>query len=161
VRDFLLGSLPPGSYAAGVPEGECSGFNLLVADGRELWYRSNRDGGARQLGPGVFGVSNHLLDTPWPKLVSAKAKFGEALEELPDTRAFFQLLGDREHVSDEELPQTGLPIEWERLLSSIFVKSEKYGTRASTVLLMGQDGAIRMEERRFGPNGAALGSTLI
>jgi len=129
----------------------------LLGDGGSLWYRSNRDGGARELPPGVYGLSNHLLDTPWPKLVIAKARFRMALEALPDPAGCFDLLGDKETAPDPELPRTGLSLDWERMLSAIFVQSEPYGTRASSVLTLDRGGAVRMEERLFGPGGAPLG----
>jgi uncharacterized protein with NRDE domain len=110
------------------------------------------------LGPGVYGLSNHLLDTPWPKLVTAKARFIDALAGLPAFGPFFGILADEEIVPDPQLPQSGLALEWERLLSAIFVKSEAYGTRASTVLTRDRLGACVLEERRFGPGGTPLGA---
>jgi len=158
VQDFLLGETDARSFAAGIRDGDHSGYNLLVADDRSLWYRSNRDGGARELPPGVYGLSNHLLDTPWPKLVIAKARFLMALEALPDTRAMFELLEDRETVPDPDLPRTGLTLEWERKLSAIFVEAGAYGTRASTVLIRDREGCLDLEERGFGTGGEPAGS---
>jgi len=152
-REFLLGSGSAGEFAGGINGELYSGFNLLLGDGEEFWYRSNRDGAARPLNPGIYGLSNHLLDTPWPKLVSAKRRFAEALEFLPATGDFFSLLVDDEIVPDSDLPNTGVPLEWERLLSAIFVKSADYGTRASTVLTVARDGSHQLRERRFGPHG--------
>ncbi|MGE5386541.1 MAG: NRDE family protein [Betaproteobacteria bacterium] len=160
-RDFLVGEASAGRYAAEIAGDDYSGFNLLVGDGRELWYRSNRDGPPHLLRPGVYAVSNHLLDTPWPKLVSAKSRFSEALAGLPDTDAFFAILADASLAADKDLPATGVPLEWERLLSAIFVKSPDYGTRASTVLIVQKDGESTFEERRFGPEEQFLGRTRI
>lgn len=159
--NFLVGSASPADYVAAITDEDYSGFNLLVADEQALWYRSNRDVAPRQLAPGIYGVSNHLLDTPWPKLASAKARFSEALPRLPDSEAFFSILADKEIVPDQHLPTTGVPLEWERLLSAIFVQSENYGTRASTLLTRASNGAIRLEERCFGPNGAPLQSSVL
>jgi len=158
-RDFLLGDQAPAEGAAAVEGAAYSGFNLLLADAEALWYCSNRDGAPRRLGPGVYGLSNHLLDTPWPKLVTAKAGFTEALAGLPAFGPFFDLLSDQEIVPDQQLPNSGLSLEWERLLSAIFVKSEPYGTRASTVLTWAPRHGCRLEERRFGPGGAFLGGS--
>ncbi len=155
--DFLRGEQDPGAYAAAIDGGRFAGFNLLLADPHALWYGSNRGGAARELGPGVYGLSNHLLDTPWPKLVSAKARFAGSLASLPAMGGLFALLADTEIVPDQGLPRSGVPLEWERLLSAIFVKSERYGTRASTVLTRSRNGAFRLEERRFGAGGAPLG----
>jgi len=160
-RDFLLGGQSPAAFAAAVDGPAHSGFNLLLADADALWYCSNRGGAARRLGPGIYGVSNHLLDTPWPKLVSAKTRFADGLASLPSLGGFFDLLADSEIVPDQGLPDTGVALEWERLLSAVFVKSETYGTRASTVLTLGRNGAFRLEERRFGAGGAALGTRRI
>jgi uncharacterized protein with NRDE domain len=159
-RDFLLGEQPPAPWAQALDGDHHSGFNLLLADPRELWYRSNRGGAARRLAPGVYGLSNHLLDTPWPKLAGAKARFAAALAALPGPEPCFAILADREIVPDQDLPDTGVALEWERLLSAVFVRSPTYGTRASTVLTRARDGAIRLEERRFGPDGA-LGRSVI
>jgi uncharacterized protein with NRDE domain len=155
-RDFLLGDEAPGERAPAIDGSRYSGFNLLLADRQALWYCSNRDGAARQLAPGIYGLSNHLLDTPWPKLVSAKTRFAQALGGLPAFAAFFAILADQELVPDHRLPDSGVPLEWERLLSAIFVKSEHYGTRASTVLTRDREGAILLEERRFGAWGIPL-----
>ena len=156
VREFLLGDAPARDCAQGVPGERYSGFNLLVSDGTALWYRSNRDGQARELPPGIYGLSNHLLDTPWPKLVAAKAGFRRALDALPALEALFEVLADREVVPDPDLPATGLSLEWERMLSAVFVASETYGTRASTVAILAENGALTFEERAFGPSGLPL-----
>jgi uncharacterized protein with NRDE domain len=156
--DFLRGEQAPGAYAAAVDGAQYAGFNLLLADRDALWYCSNRDGAPRELGPGLYGLSNHLLDTPWPKLVTAKARFAQSLASLPAFGGFFDLLADPEIVPDQGLPDTGVALQWERLLSAIFVQSESYGTRASTVLTRGRNGAFRLEERRFGAGGAPLGT---
>lgn len=159
--DYLRDGQDPGAYAAAVDGALYSGFNLLLADQHALWYRSNRDGAARELDPGVYGLSNHLLDTPWPKLVSAKARFTRALSRLPGLGGLFAVLADPEIVPDHALPDSGLSLEWERLLSAIFVQSKDYGTRASTVVTRSRSGAVRLEERRFGAGGAPLGSRRI
>jgi uncharacterized protein with NRDE domain len=157
-RDFLLGGQSPAAFAAQVDGAAHSGFNLLLADRDALWYCSNRSGPPVPLGPGIYGVSNHLLDTPWPKLVSAKARFAQALAGLPGFAPLFDLLADREIVPDHALPGTGVPLEWERMLSAVFVDSEAYGTRASTVLTWAPGEGFVMEERSFGPGGAPLGT---
>lgn len=153
-QDFLAGAASPGDFAAGVADGAFSGFNLLVADAQTLCYRSNRDGVARALPAGIYGVSNHLLDTPWPKLTTAKARFAEAIEHLPVEAPFFDLLADDEIVPDGDLPATGVPLEWERRLSAVFVRSPDYGTRASTLLLRRRDGSGLLVERSFDAAGA-------
>ncbi|MEF8733801.1 MAG: NRDE family protein [Candidatus Accumulibacter meliphilus] len=153
VADFLSGDTRPSAYLAQVAARavDYNGFNLFVADGQCLAYYANRgDSPPRLLSPGIYGLSNHLLDTPWPKLATAKASFAEALAELPKHAAFFDLLADQEIVADSHLPETGVPLAWERILSSIFVRSEDYGTRASTLLVRHRDGLTTLIERSFG-----------
>lgn len=160
-RSFLQSDISAKHYIAQLDMSEFSGFNLFVSDGHSLYYCSNRHAQAQRLLPGIYGVSNHLLDTPWPKLVKARQAFADALPGLPDETPFFDLLADREQVDDARLPNTGVPLAWERLLSSIFVQSENYGTRASTVLQQKIDGSLRLSERSFGPNGQVLQSSVI
>jgi len=160
-RDFLMARSSAIEYAAQIDGSQYSGFNLLLADGEMLVYCSNRDGTPRVLAPGIYGLSNHRLDSPWPKLVAARERFAQALPGLPDDSAFFDLLADQAIVADENLPSTGVPIEWERLLSAIFVKSESYGTRASTLAMQGADGSITVHEKSFGPDGQPLQSSVI
>lgn len=160
-RNFLTSGFSASGYAAQIDNAQYSGFNLLLSDGESLVYCSNRDGQPRVLAPGVYGLSNHLLDSPWPKLLQARECFAEALPRLPDESAFFDLLADQSIVDDKSLPSTGVPIEWERLLSAIFVKSESYGTRASTLARLGTNGDITIHEKSFGPFGQPLQSSVI
>lgn len=160
-RDFLLSETPALDYAQQIDRSLFSGFNLLLGDGKTLVYSSNRNSEARQLPPGIYGLSNHRLDSPWPKLLKARERFADALPELPDETEFFDLLSDQQLVEDNRLPQTGVPLEWERLLSAIFVQSESYGTRASTVLWQGINGEVRLHEKSFGPSGQLLQSSVI
>lgn len=140
-----------------------AGFNLLLADDRALWYASNRNEPfARALSPGIHGLSNQLLDTPWPKLVRVKRGFKAWLEAspAPSITALFEILNDRRPAADdEELPQTGLSPEWERIVSAPFVRHPKYGTRCSTVLLLEPSGAMQLVERRFDAEGNQTGES--
>jgi uncharacterized protein with NRDE domain len=133
-----------------------NGFNLLALDQGGLFYLSNREGRVRQLAAGVYGLSNHLLDTPWPKVVAGKSAFGALLsgnssELIPK---LFELLSDRRQPTADLLPATGIGEQWERLLSSAFIQSDHYGTRSSTVVLVGRDGSIAFVERSFNSEGA-------
>lgn len=159
---FLASDISAAHYCRQVDGAAYAGFNLLASDGRSLWYRSNRDSvKARELPPGIYGLSNHLLDSPWPKLLTARERFAVALGNLPDPEPMFGILADDEIVPDTELPETGVPLEWERMLSAIFVRSPAYGTRASTVLTVAADGHLRFEERSFGPDGKLFQSSRI
>lgn len=161
VADFLAGDEAPQDYLERIaPHGrQCNGYNLLVSDGAELWWSSNMGGAARQLDAGVYGVSNHLLDTPWPKVGAGKTALANALDDLPDDEALFALLRDDGIHPDAHLPQTGVPLDWERLLSSAFVKSPDYGTRSSTVLCVGKNGWASFDEQNW-PPGAQRGERL-
>ena len=160
-QTFLAGQQTASEYVNQLEMRDFSGFNLLLGDGQSLWYCSNRGAAPRELGPGIYGLSNHLLDSPWPKLVTARLGFAQAITKLPDREPLFDVLADDEIVPDTELPSTGVPLEWERRLSAIFVRSEEYGTRASTVLTLASDGRITFEEHSFGPHGRALQSSVI
>lgn len=141
-----------------------SAFNLLLADGADgLWFVSNRsEPFARRLQPGVYGLSNHTLDAPWPKLERVRGRFEAWLRDPsdPPASALFAMLDDRTRVDqDAALPHTGLSPEWERILSSPFVLHPEYGTRCSTVLLIEASGSLYLAERRFDPEGRPTGET--
>ncbi|MFZ0156000.1 NRDE family protein [Pseudomonas tussilaginis] len=133
-----------------------SGFNLLVGDSSTLGYLNAREAQVQLLGEGVYGLSNAGLDTPWPKLVKARAGLKQQLAD-PQPPALLSLLGDNLQAADGELPETGVGLTTERLLSSVFIASQNYGTRASTVLIVEADGRRRLLERSFGPFGGHLG----
>jgi uncharacterized protein with NRDE domain len=132
-----------------------NGFNLIAGDARGLSYYSNREDRVRSLPRGLYGLSNHLLDTPWPKVAATKSAFGALLNGGASqlTEDLFTLLSDPSRPTDALLPSTGVGPEWERLLSSAFIASDDYGTRSSTVVLVGRDGSIVFVERSFGPGG--------
>lgn len=155
--DFLRSTTSAGDFCRRARLSDYAGFNLLVGDGQSLCYLSNRDPeGPRELPPGIYGLSNHRLETPWPKLVKARAAFAGALASLPETEPCFTLLADSSRVADADLPNTGVSLDWERLLSAVFVQSPDYGTRASTVLLVRADSSQRLLERSFGSEGGVV-----
>jgi len=161
VRDYLATDIDVGAHIERVARDATlyNGFNLIAGDARELLYFSNREGRPRALGPGIYGLSNHLLDTAWPKVTSSKSALhallrGGGSELIPN---LFALLSDRRQAGDEALPSTGIGLAWERLLSPAFVASSEYGTRSSTVVLVGRDGRVVFVERSFGPGGAPAG----
>jgi uncharacterized protein with NRDE domain len=140
-----------------------SGFNLLLSDEDSLWYGSNRATPfARALPPGVYGLANELLDTPWPKLARVRAGFEALLRESrPSPAALFALLADRAPTLDATSAAAtgGLPAHWARVLSAPFVLNPEYGTRCSTVLLLEGDGRLYLAERRFDRAGEPTGET--
>ena len=163
VRGYLESGRPPLDYLAHVNREAAAynSFNLMVGDLREAAYFSNRTSAPSMLEPGVYGLSNHLLDTPWPKVERLKAAFFEMLSHdkpgLVD--GLFRILADGYRPADHELPETGVGVEWERLLSSAFIKSADYGTRSSTLFLVEGGGPAHFIERRFGAEGAYLGES--
>ena len=165
VSDYLSSEVEASSYVARVErEGAAyNGFNLLAAGARELHWLSNREGRPRRLGPGIYGLSNHLLDTPWPKVTAGKSALSALLggREADLVSGLFDLLSDKTQVPDDALPRTGIGLAWERLLSSAFIASAEYGTRSSTVVLVGPDGAVTFVERSFGPNGVPAGEVTL
>lgn len=139
-----------------------AGFNLLLADEDSLWYASNRaDQFARPLSPGIYGLSNEFLDTPWPKLLRVKARLAELLQEPAQLHVLFErlfaMLADRVVADPAALPESELSPEWARKLSAPFVLDPTYGTRCSTVLVVGHDGAVTLVERRFDAHGELSG----
>ncbi|MFO1304332.1 MAG: NRDE family protein [Burkholderiales bacterium] len=135
-----------------------NGFNLLAGDACGCAWLSNRGGSLRRIEGGVHGLSNALLDTPWPKVVRTRERLADWLRgDAVDLEPLFAALRDGAQPSDESLPATGVPLQWERLLSSPFIASERYGTRCSTVLTIGRDGHARFVERTFGPEGTTNG----
>lgn len=158
VARFLTSDLSMDEYLSEMAarSAEYGGFNLLVGDRQQLHFLNANDLTPRRLEAGVYGVSNAGLDTPWPKLVRAKAALSEHLEN-PDPEALFGFLTDHAPAPEAELPSTGVGLATEKLLSSVFIASPNYGTRASTVLLVNADGSRRLIERSFGPYGGRLG----
>lgn len=153
LTDYLLGSADPEGYLERVSRkgAAYNGFNLIAGTTRELYYTSNRKGGIIALTPGLYGLSNHLLDTPWPKVARGKEAFGNLLSQGgdPDPEALFDILSDRSIVEDRLLPETGIGLDWERILSARFIVSPVYGTRSSTLLYVDRQDRVTFVERNF------------
>lgn len=158
---FLRGTDDPHRYLEQVVRsgGSYGAFSLIVGDRERLWCCSNRGGGVEQLAPGLHGLSNHLINTPWPKITGGKARLGKLLGagEAELAAGLFDILLDRTPAPDAGLPETGVGLQRERELSPSFIAGDHYGTRASTVVLINRDGDALFIERAFGPRGAALG----
>jgi uncharacterized protein with NRDE domain len=162
------GKLVPATLAAMLPverrlmqlrrtAGNYNPFNLIFSDGGRLAVFESVPDDGRLLGPGVYGLSNHLLDTPWPKVLTAKSAVGAALARLPDERPLLTLLRDERQADDAQLPRTGVSLEWERLLSSAFIRAAAYGTRCSSILLIDRHGCVRFSEWTWDQSGALSG----
>ena len=157
-RDFLLEQHPDWELWLTANAENFNGFNLLFGTWNRLFWFSNRNpnGVPIALSNGIHGLSNHLLDTPWPKIKRGKERLAELIHR-PDFEAdaLLELLQDDQPAAEEELPDTGISPEWEQLLSPIFIRSETYGTRASTVLLIDRNRQAQLIERSWTPRGDA------
>ncbi|MBW8357880.1 MAG: NRDE family protein [Pseudomonas sp.] len=158
VARFLAGDVALEDYLHDVVgrSVEYAGFNLLLGTAEQLWHYNAQDVQPQMLKPGVYGLSNAGLDTPWPKLLKAKAALQEVLSN-PQPQALLALLSDPHTAPFAELPDTGVGLATESLLSSVFIASPSYGTRASTALIVNADGSRHLLERSFGPYGGHLG----
>ncbi len=155
VKDFLQGSGPPVDYLRDLSarRAQYNGFCTVLGSIGDLYYYASKTDDLRSLVPGIYGLSNRLLDTPWPKLVRAKRAFVACLSGTgPDVDGIFRLLADTTEPPDADLPDTGVGLLWERRLAPVFIAGEEYGTRSSTVVLA-DDRRILFEERTFAPNG--------
>lgn len=152
VADFLIvgGRVEEYLKNAASSRNDYPGYNLLAGDVHELFYYSNVGDSLKKIEPGVHGVSNHLLNTAWPKVEQGKEALARIIaDDHPDmVNELFSHLESSDPAPDHLLPSTGVPIEWERLLSPIFIKSEGYGTRSSTVILMNEE-EIFFKERVY------------
>lgn len=157
VSGFLKGDDGPEEYLSGLTASAqlYGGFNLIVGTPPKLFYFSNRGGVTPQpIAQGVHGLSNHLLDTPWPKVERGR----RALEEIAlradgklPVEDIFKVLADDARAQDEALPETGVGLELERVLSSVFIITNAYGTRSSTVLAFNRNQEVVFVERSFNP----------
>lgn len=126
-----------------------NGFNLIIGDSENLYYYSNKSVGPKLLTPGFYGLSNHLLDVPWPKVVRGKNLLYPSLVDTDnvDPMQVFSILEDARKPTDDQLPDTGIGLEWERLLSTIFIDGKTYGTRSSAVITVSDSGDIKFIEK--------------
>lgn len=160
-RDFLLGDLSCAAYLADLEREQhrYGGFNLLLGDATGLYFFSNRFSNQeppRPLAPGLYGLSNASLDTPWPKVDTLKGQLAEALDAPTlSARELLPLLQNRRQPEDVQLPDTGVGLALERTLAPCFIHGEHYGTRASTVILVDQAGEVTFMEQNYDATGAA------
>lgn len=158
VLDYLEGSGNVSDYYQKISPKvfQYNGFNLLLGALENLHYLSNRDkSGLQVLPPGVHGLSNHLMNSPWQKVTKGKERLQRIVgkRKIVDKEALFRMLRNRETAADEVLPETGIPYIWEKRLSSMFIESEIYGTRVSTVVMVDKEGKVEVEERAYYPKG--------
>ena len=152
VSKYLEEMPAPASYLAGIEKSgnHYNGFNLVAGTPSEIWYYSNYGRPAEKLEPGFYGLSNHLLNSPWPKIVRGKERIAPVLQQRRiQPEELFELLYDETRAQDQELPDTGIGLERERALSSMFIKTQGYGSRSSTVVLITKDGHVQFSERVY------------
>jgi uncharacterized protein with NRDE domain len=150
--DFLTNNIQPEEYYNSLkPDlNGFNGFNLIFGTIDELFYFSNKSGGLQKLEPGIHGISNALLNTPWPKVEKVKRQL-EVLLKQNEVHPWevMSILYDTLKAKDENLPDTGVGIELERMLSPVFISSERYGTRCSTVVIVDYDNNVQFVEKTY------------
>ncbi len=150
VADYLCQRIDPLDYLTQVRDRahEYHGFNLVFGDEHALhWITNGTEVEFKSLEPGIYGLSNGSLDTPWPKVVRAKAQFASLLCQGAPDDAYFEMLSDTTRAADSRLPDTGVSLEWERLLSPICIESDDYGTRASSLVRLRAGGQVELREQ--------------
>ncbi|WP_394840179.1 NRDE family protein [Pendulispora rubella] len=163
VTDFLRDTDPPEAFFARLAgrASQYNGFNLIGGDRTSLFYLGSREARVRAIAPGVHGLSNHTLDEPWPKVRRARVAMESALRDPDPTVHLFAMLADTAIAPDDELPDTGVGLEWERRLSPPLITGEAYGSRTSSVLTVARDGAIFFEERTLDADGKVTTSNVV
>ncbi|MEM7107588.1 MAG: NRDE family protein [Bacteroidota bacterium] len=155
VSNYLINEKDPESYLQEIEEAgqRYNGFNLICGSRDDLYYYGNYQSGVHRVNPGTHGLSNALLDTPWPKVIKGKAKLDQVLQkEVIDIESLFALLFDDVKADESDLPDTGVGLEHEKMLSPVFIKSPNYGTRCSTAVLITHANEILFAERTYDIN---------
>ena len=154
VSDFLLNNHSADNFGESLKSSAnlYNGYNLIFGSDEELFYFSNQTKKVIKLTPGIYGLSNHLLDTPWPKVEKSKASFSETINKKDvSEEELFEILSDREMPPDNLLPDTGLKLEIERAVAPVFVETPMYGTRSSTVIFWDFNDKISFMEKSLNP----------
>lgn len=158
VTEMLSVSDPQGHIELLRTSNEYDGYNLLYWEGERMQHFSNISKEISSIEDGIHGLSNHLLNTPWFKVEQGKQRMKDVLARSGNdlVEDLFELLQDNREGEENNLPETGLPKDLERKVSAMFIRTENYGTRCSTVLLVAKDGSVRFEERSFIPEANAV-----
>ena len=154
VQQYLEADLAPERYLEILHSRdiEYNGFNLLAGTFDSLYYFSNREKLIRQVEQGIHGLSNSLIDVPWPKVTRGITVLTDCLQNYEvEPQQLFAIMTDKEQPDDRELPQTGVSLAWERLLAPVYVESPDYGTKSTTILLIDRDNYVQFWERSFNP----------
>jgi len=157
--DFLNNNISAEEYYENIEPSlqDYNGFNLILGSVDELFYFSTHTSGFKKLEPGIYGLSNAILNTEWPKVKKSKDVLSLLLknDEIHPWE-LLSILNDTQKAKDEELPETGVGLEWEKILSSIFIQSPKYGTRCSTAVVADIENNVRFAEKTFFGNQGAF-----
>lgn len=158
MTEFLQGTETPAVFFSRLaPRASAfNGFNLIAGDGTSLWCLSSREGEAREIPPGIHGLSNHVLDEPWPKVIGARAAMAEALQQADPEPRLEAFMGATDLPHDDDLPRTGVPLDWERRLAPALITGDDYGTRCSTFVRVEASGRWRLRELTRGANGEVV-----
>ncbi len=160
VTSFVAESSSVGAFESSIANGDYAGFSLLVSDGESMSYLSNRDDLEAKLDPGIYGLSNASLDTPWSKVARAKAGLDSLIDsDSVNETELMRLLADRTPAAVDDVEAEDLPFEIARALTAPFIVAPDYGTRSSTTVLWGKDDVIDFCERRFDPSGKTTGES--
>lgn len=158
VTNFLSGDLDAASFADSFTGDDYAGVSVLAADGENMSYTSNRGDQPRTLAPGIYGLGNASLDTPWSKIERTKGALESLIDEdRVNPTELLRMLADREPAPDDEIRDGDMPFELERALTAPFIVNDEYGTRCSTTVLITNEGRVDFLERRFAPDGTAVG----
>ena len=155
VTNYLAGNASAFDYLSEVQKNaqDYNGFNLIAGTVSKLYYYSNTSNGIQSLSPGIYGISNHLLETPWPKVTQGKEAFRKIVDQhnAIDPEQLVDFMKDGRRYEASQLPDTGVGLEREKMLSSIYITSEDYGTRCTTVILAKKNGEVLFLEKTFVP----------
>lgn len=163
VKDFLLSGGKPREYLAELQRNgdKFNGFNLIAGTFDNLFYMSNKKEGIFKIQPGNHALSNAFLNTPWPKTQDSAQTFKKVLSQgKPDEKQLFNLLMKDQRYPIEKLPYTGLPKDVEKAVSSIFIETDNYGTRSSTIVMVDQSGKVHFAERTYIPGSKKVDETV-
>lgn len=152
VQNWLESQLSPQEYLHEIQKSldQYDGFNLLVSDGEKLFYLSNNASEIQEVKPGIYGLSNALLDDPWPKVELAKQQLRELMDKKISTNDLITILKSRETFPEELLPKTGVPLEMETSLSPQLIRMpEKYGTVSAAAVIQHTSGLVQLKQRSF------------
>ncbi len=156
---FLESTASPEQFARELADEQhhYGAFNLLVGTPHSLWYLGNRGAPPQPVQPGIHGLSNGLMDDPWPKVKRAQRHLEDAIRQGGTLAQLLAVVDDRHQPADDELPDTGVGLDLERLVAPVFIHSPTYGTRASSAVILDKENGPLMQEQNWHPDGTPRG----